>query len=463
MDRQATNSTTARFNFQPTVPPPVSTPPAAPEIPISRSQSGLTPSSSSKRFSFSRLFSNSGASSVSHSKSNSLVLAPAITSIPSAEKTIPPPVTTNLVDSTNQLSSSPSWNQPSASLPPPVPHVFPTEQTPERSSSPVPESSDRPVSQEPESPIVNHHTTLPDTSRAVSRQDSIASRAGRRAETESIGFTSGVEDGASFVSAREANTTEGGESDFEVLDRDPDDEQEELTATIPDYGRSQGMEKQKSEGEKTVGKPDGDESVDEGYVVDEEETPVPKTRSAGSSTPSAGTAATPQPPPVLPVFNNNPSPAQPQRALAPSSPSSEVKEKRGRKFGIASLLRNKRSRTQSSNSSPSTPVGAVPSSRQVPATTTTTQADFVAHMAIPTSLIWPQGQGSTSESDYPLSQSRSGAPVTLQKGGVEWPFQSDVEFDQGPDFEMLKWGGFEADVVGVRRTIFSVVSFSVLR
>jgi len=116
-----------------------------------------------------------------------------------------------------------------------------------------------------------------------------------------------------------------------------------LTATIPDYGRSKEMEKQKSEGEKTIGKPDGDESIDEGYVVDEEEA-VPKSRSATSSSPLAGTAAALQTPPVQPVFGNS-SPTSPT-----SAPSSPIKEKRGSKFGIASLLRNKRSRTQSSNS-----------------------------------------------------------------------------------------------------------------
>ncbi|GAA5959730.1 hypothetical protein JCM3765_000079 [Sporobolomyces pararoseus] len=444
MDRLPTNST-ARYNFQPTAPPPEVTPP------LETVQDPISRSSSNKRFSFSRLFNGSGTPSSPLSKSDSLNLGPAVTSVPSS----PPKEATKEATepSSPVLSSSSSWQRLShvISLPPPVPHVFPNRPDPSRSPS-VP----RPASQEPESPIVNSQGTFEQArpSTNLSRQASTSSRA-RRAETESIGFTSGLEDGASFVSAREANTTEGGESDFEVLDRD-ENEMEELTARMPEPLQSSvGMSKQKSEGEKTISKGEKEEEV-EGYTVDGVEPAA--TRSGGSSTPSASTPTTSSPaPPVQPPFQNYSSPAR--QSPSPSSPSSP--EKRSSKFGLASLLRNKRSRTKTSDSAvsatgPSPQPGVVPSSRQVPLTTTT-DSNFVAHMAIPNSLMWTsQAQGSTSGSDYPLSPARSGAPIILDKGGSEWPFQEDVEFEHGPDFELLKWGGFEADVVGVRRTIFSV-------
>jgi len=265
-----------------------------------------------------------------------------------------------------------------------------------------------------------------------------------------------LEDGASFVSAREANTTEGGESDFEVLDRG-EDEVEELTARLPEsIGASAEMVKKKSEGERTIGKGEDEEKEVEGYTVGEDK---PTTRSGGSSTPSVPTPTTSTPAqPPLNALDTSTTPTRQTRS--PSSPSSP--EKRSSKFGLASLLRSKRSRTKTSdsavsNSTPSPQPGAVPSSRQVPVTVN--DGSFVAHMAIPNPLMWPsQAQDSTSSSDYPMSPARSGAPVILDKGGSEWPFQEDVEFEHGPDFELLKWGGFEADVVGVRRTIFSVVS-----
>ncbi|GAA6016304.1 hypothetical protein JCM11491_006809 [Sporobolomyces phaffii] len=438
MDRQTTTST-ARYNFQPTVPPPQVTPPiTTAQDPVLRS------SSSNKRFSFSRFFTGS---SVPPSKSGPLVLAPTAAPVPT---TPPRSVSAQPVEAASPvISSSSSWNRLSTaiSLPPPVPHVFPNRS--ESRASPAP----RAVSQEPESPIVNAHGTFDRRpSNDVSRQNSVNSRA-RRADTESIGFTSGVEDGASFVSAREANTTEGGESDFEVLDRG-ENEVEELTAKLPEpIASSAGMAKQKSDGEKTIGKGEAEEDIAqaevEGYTVEEAQ---PTGRSRGTVMQSSPGA-------VEPMSRQHADTGIFQPPASPSPPSSPTLEKRSSRFGIASLLRSKRSRTGTSESSgiPAPQPGAVPSSRQVPASHTATQGDFVAHMAIPNSLMWPsQGQGSASGSDYPRSPARSGNPVILDKGGTEWPFQEDVEFDQGPEFELLKWGGFAADVVGVRRTIFSV-------
>ncbi|GAA5938828.1 uncharacterized protein JCM15063_004881 [Sporobolomyces koalae] len=466
MDRQGTASTTGRYNFQATVPPPEVTPP----IETATRSNGTTharTSSASKRFSFSRFFNGSAP-------------APVITDI---QATSAPPVLGAALPTTatreaeetqsNGMSSSASWKRLSnaISLAPPIPHVFPN-----RPDSATIAPFPRTTAQEPESPIVNSESTFAPVTLSSSspshelapeperpgpyRHNSITSRNARRTDTESIGFTSGLEDGASFVSARDANTTEEGESDYEVVDRD--NEVEELTARVVQdptkLAASVGMQKQKSEGEKTIGKPEEPEPV-EGYTVEDStaEEPV-AVASGGSSTPEASTRtaptpATPSAPVATPIFPNS------STTISPAS--TPVQEKRSSKFGLAGLLRNKRSRNKTSDSVPHS--GAAPSSRQVPVQAVTNpphrEEEYVAHMAIPTSLMWPQPQESTTEggSDYLHSSAMpSGQPVILQKSGVEWPFQEDVMFDQTLDFEQLKWGGFEADIVGVRRTIFTV-------
>ena len=52
------------------------------------------------------------------------------------------------------------------------------------------------------------------------------------------------------------------------------------------------------------------------------------------------------------------------------------------------------------------------------------------------------------------------APVPVDliaRAGFLWPFGAPVHFWRGVPFERLAWGGFEVDVVGVRRSVFSNV------
>lgn len=70
-----------------------------------------------------------------------------------------------------------------------------------------------------------------------------------------------------------------------------------------------------------------------------------------------------------------------------------------------------------------------------------------AAMAIPGDV-----QGSRPVTSAPL------AVELVQKSGTPWPFGAPVSFWRGASYEKLKWGGFEADIVGVRSTLFSTVS-----
>lgn len=98
---------------------------------------------------------------------------------------------------------------------------------------------------------------------------------------------------------------------------------------------------------------------------------------------------------------------------------------------------------------------SVAASRRVPFATSSAAAtetgadDFVAHMALPEAALTEQ---------RPVSALPPVQGDLVVKGGVPWPFGDVVPFWRGVPYDRLKWGGFEADVVGVRSNIFSHVS-----
>jgi hypothetical protein len=77
-------------------------------------------------------------------------------------------------------------------------------------------------------------------------------------------------------------------------------------------------------------------------------------------------------------------------------------------------------------------------------------------MAIPHELLYPTAEES-ADGHAEETGAHAPEPVLLPKGGVKWPWDEPVPFLQGPDFEQLKWGGFEADVIGVRKNLISHV------
>ncbi|GAA6001489.1 hypothetical protein JCM10207_006692 [Rhodosporidiobolus poonsookiae] len=132
---------------------------------------------------------------------------------------------------------------------------------------------------------------------------------------------------------------------------------------------------------------------------------------------------------------------------------------RRNKFGLGALM-PKRSRS-GDDVSPPLRETAEPSPPPAPLAASASKPpqqeenDFVAAMAIPASLMQPSsGYPSSSGHDY---QPREAVlpPVLLPKGGVKWPYDDDVRFVRGPEYDQLKWGGFEVDVVGVRKGVFS--------
>lgn len=209
-----------------------------------------------------------------------------------------------------------------------------------------------------------------------------------------------------------------------------------------------------------------DDGEVEPYVVDDTTTklppPVPAalpyaspTSSPRQSTPSPRRAL-PSSPPLRPISPPQTDNFSNDLGAPPRSKS---------KFGLGSLLKKSHSRSASSSSSKSptfapASLNEVPASRRVPIASSSPpprkSEDFVAHMAIPHELLYPTAEGS-ADGHAEGTGGEVPEPVLLPKGGVKWPWDEPVPFLQGPDFEQLKWGGFEADVIGVRKSLFSHV------
>lgn len=204
----------------------------------------------------------------------------------------------------------------------------------------------------------------------------------------------------------------------------------------------------------------------EPYVVDDAATELPPPiagplpYASPASSPRQSTSSPrrtlPSSPPLRPI-------SPPQHEDVPTDLDAPSRSKS--KFGLGSLLKKKHSRSASSSSSKSPPfvpaaLNEVPASRRIPIVSSSPpprkSEDFVAHMAIPHELLYPTAEES-ADGHAEETGAHAPEPVLLPKGGVKWPWDEPVPFLQGPDFEQLKWGGFEADVIGVRKNLISHV------
>ncbi|GAA6051050.1 hypothetical protein JCM3770_005473 [Rhodotorula araucariae] len=220
----------------------------------------------------------------------------------------------------------------------------------------------------------------------------------------------------------------------------------------------------------------------EPYIVDEPSGPLhglapaiptiplpyesPKSSSAPQLPPKAPTVR-PHPPPTPPSSSQPRTPGQ----SPPAGDRTATGEKRNRKFGLGALIQNVRrgsaSGASGSGSPPSfhlTPasLNEVPASRRIPLASPQPKVEepFVAHSALPAEFLPPSAWYTTSDEGTPASAGRyepraTLPPVLVPKGGAKWPYDAPVPFINGPDFEQLKWGGFEADIVGVRNSLFT--------
>ncbi|GAA5950277.1 hypothetical protein JCM21900_001099 [Sporobolomyces salmonicolor] len=459
MSRVPTSASPTRYNFQPTLSVPA---PSNRSGTLKKGKARSTPParspslSSTNRFSFSRLFGNAP------SKNGLPALGASTTTLRSPIPTFPlPPSSLNLRPASSIADgASISVGSTAHSLSPPIPHLSPIMKgsIEQFGSPPIGSSS------EGESPV---DSTFKPNFHRPSTANSAISRA--------TGLTSGVDDAASFVSAREttaSRTTEHSEAD-----------EEDLTTRFPVVGSTLGGGQ-----DAVMREPPTDTEGFEYYPSDAANTPVQEyggfTFPHGEKresrevepyvvddTPASSLSAPPSTAPLQPPRTTI-TPASPPRTtngVPPRSPPSSPPQGKDRssKFGLASLLRNKRGRSQSidsvSESSPAPPTSpGWPASRRLPPSAIAAsgpiyQSDFVAHMAIPTSLMFPQAPLSPIESEVSPSNDgvAPGPPVLLQKRGVEWPYSAAVAFAPRSEFDLLKWGGFEADIVGVRKGIFT--------
>ncbi|GAA5893441.1 hypothetical protein JCM8208_000800 [Rhodotorula glutinis] len=194
-----------------------------------------------------------------------------------------------------------------------------------------------------------------------------------------------------------------------------------------------------------------------GLPYQESSTSAPK--AAASSTPSR-TRMTP----IRPVKS-----PERQRTLEPAPDArASTSVKLNHKFSFGGLLKGMRRSSASGAGASGSDSGSprashdVVASRRIPLGPSTPQerGDVVAHSGLPAQFVppvLPPSSGddtSASGAEYEPSGSAL-PPVLVPKGGAAWPFDASVPFLQGPEFEHLKWGGFEADVVGVRKSLFS--------
>ncbi|GAA5896081.1 hypothetical protein JCM6882_005605, partial [Rhodosporidiobolus microsporus] len=529
MHPQATSSST-RYNFQPSVPPPAEVvPPSSPGKISKRRSSTSAPSppssSSGRRFSLSRLFGGVDRSPVKTAqpmphlpRSGSAHLPPpAPTPAGLAETAAPTPEYGSasegevpLSDDEPRRRSAGPARPDSGILPGPLSFNY----APAAAAASGRSAADFP----PEEEVVDPPTaTRADEDAAgVEELDLV------RSDSRTTGLTGF--DTASFVSAQEsaARTVSGEESEAEGEDMG------DVTARFPVAGLAvptaagAGGEALQRESSATGTVRAGGVSTDtegfEYYPSDVANTPTQErtamdfsAEAAAQSTPkgkgravdaepyvvedsaapdSAAAHLPPLPPPIPHIPYLTPSSASPfPPAPAPSAPSttppprprtpisispsnSMSSKSRRNRFGLASLLRNGRTRSneeEESGSAESAEAPPAPNSPPAhsfplppvanlapPSERADEKEDFVAHMTIPSDLLYPGQYASTSEGDAAVYQPRAALPpVLLPKGGVSWPYDAQVPFFRGPQFEELKWGGFEADVVGVRKGVFS--------
>lgn len=219
----------------------------------------------------------------------------------------------------------------------------------------------------------------------------------------------------------------------------------------------------------------------EPYVVDEPSHAAPSLapaipdvglpyQASSTTTPKATTPTSPsraRMTPLRPVKS-----PERQRTLEPAPDARASKPaKLNHKFSFGGLIKGMRRSSASgggsgSDSTTGSPRGShdVVASRRIPLGPSTPQerGDVIAYSGLPAEFV-PPVLPPTSGDDTPAlgaeyePSSSALPPVLVPKAGAAWPFDAPVPFLQGPEFEHLKWGGFEADVVGCRKSLFSHV------
>ncbi|GAA5828807.1 hypothetical protein JCM11251_005881 [Rhodosporidiobolus azoricus] len=536
MHPQGTSSS-GRYNFQPSAPPPVEIAPTSSSSRIINrrsSNSGPSPpsSSSGRRFSLGRLFGGVDRSPLNTAPPN----APLPPSLPSHSHIISPaPPPSGLAEIGNLSLESGSASETAEPR-------SEEEEPRRRSAGPArPDSTVLPGSMGlafgSTAPFVAQYRPPTDFPAEELANPPIATRAAEdgpgieeldlaRSDSRTTGLT-GL-DTESFVSAQEsavALTASGANSDAE------DDDIGDVTASFPIRGLapplSSGGTALHRESSATGTVRGGGASTDtdgfEYYPSDiantpTEEKPAPNFAGTSFGQPlptgkvgmedaepyvvegKAGPADLPPPIPYFPYLES-PSPSFPPPPQEPLSlPSSSLprartpisispfnstssKSLRGH-IGLAGTLRGGKDKSREEDRSRSAELREVPAqlgddstaqSHSFPLPLWATAPiypetarddrngeDTVAHMTLPSDFPYPsdyqqhQQYASASEAEQAGYQPRDALPpVLLPKGGVPWPYDAQVPFARGPLFEELKWGGFEVDIVGVRKNLFS--------
>lgn len=462
-------SSSTRYNFQPAVPPPaepVAPPPPAPRAAEkTRPTSAASSASTGRRFSLGRLF--GGTSS-----------PPVQTAPPPSQ----PPLPTHIVTSPSLPSSFPSPTFTHASqlrsASDSEGELFPDA----RRTSAGPARPDSACIPTPFNPYLPPAPLVPALSaRAAGYSSGVEELDFSRSESRATGATGG--DTASFVSAHESSlvrtsseesgmfaSEEGGAATTRIegvesaggqnLAREPS-----VTGTLRPVVASgaatdtEGFEYYASDAALTP----KHEEPPRSSPGPEQQTPKGKGRLATveaepytvDDLPSTSSLAPPVPFPANFVTASTSASATPRPQtpinISPTS-STGGKNSRRNKFGLGAILKGRRGSQADEKEKEKETAAEAPSHREVP-----TSDDFVSHMAIPSELLQPMANGSSTEDKTYSPREMALPPVLVPKGGVPWPFNADVEFVRGPEFERLAWGGFEADVVGVRRGLFSHV------
>ncbi|GAA6028229.1 hypothetical protein JCM8097_006928 [Rhodosporidiobolus ruineniae] len=507
------STSSSRYNFQPAAPPPAEVPPQPTvngkgkirQTDVSDASSP-SPSTSSRRFSLSRLFGGVDRSPV-RTAPPPVPHPPTPPHLPSDQALSAESGPSGAPSSDTDGGSSPGGPRrksagparpDSGIMPTPLPFGFrPTgesAQTPEPLPS-IPPS--QPASRRPSeverldlSRTASRTTGLSnyDTASFVSAQESAAARtaetgsengvdeeegdvtvqlpAGLAVPPRTIGGEELVREGSAAGTVRMSTATDTEGFEYWGSDAANTPTTEKAPFEIPSAGGSGDQTPLAKGKEREVVTPVQEEA--EPYVVDE-----PAASDLGLPTLA---------PPVPHVYAATPS-LNLQPPLAPSSPSRSPimisaggsSKSRRNKFGLSNLLKTRRSSSNVEADSLASPSADVPASRRVPSSPPQQQhppassaphdgEDFVAHMTLPAELFQPATNGhypSTSGYDEPSSsdayQPRDQAlpPVLVPKGGVSWPYDARVNFFRGPEFEKLAWGGFEVDIVGVRKNLLS--------
>lgn len=230
--------------------------------------------------------------------------------------------------------------------------------------------------------------------------------------TGATGFASGLET-ASFVSARERAT---GDEATDYDGQDDDESEHEWLAVTADDNPSAARRSSSRSSKRTA----------EPYRVDDDE----------DDSDLDNTARLPAV--LAPTMVKSSSKGS---KLSKRSKDSRRKSNSSDKSANSNKSGTSAKSNQSTKAQPRTVPDDVPASRRIPT------EDFVAHMALPDAAM-----ASRPVTSAPL------AVDLVDKAGVPWPYGETVPFWRGVPYERLKWGGFEADVVGVRSNIFSHVS-----